>query len=163
MPMLPTIRIWAAVTIPSPTSRSSRRSVRKRSWEDVRVNALLSEAQKKQSWEKPMQEHILLINEEKQYELVPYTQIPTQDDALRAFAFERNNRSYVVYWHASGEGTIQLPFPVSVQNELFSQAKTTDTLPVSHRRYASAALPLSALCDVFRTCILQSSEDECIG
>ena len=129
-----------------------------RRWEDVRVNALLSEAQKKQIRENPMQEHILLINEEQQYELVPYAQIATAEEALRAFAFERNGRSYVVYWHAYGEGTIQLPFPVSLQDELYCQAKNTKSLPVSQRRYASAAVPLSALCDAFRTCTLQNLE-----
>lgn len=120
-----------------------------RRWEDVRTSGWLSEAQKKQIIENQLQEHILLINEQKEYELVPYAQIPTADEKLRAFGFERNGKSFVVYWHTSGEGTLKLPFPVALQDEIYSPAAQTDTLPVSHRRYASSDLPLAVLREAF--------------
>ena len=75
-----------------------------RRWEDVRLSGWLTDAQKQEIINNPMQERILLINEDRDYELVPYAQITTADETLRAFAFERNSRSYIVYWHTQGEG-----------------------------------------------------------
>ena len=120
-----------------------------RRWEEVRVNGWLTDAQKRQIIENQQQEHILLINEQKDYELVPYAQIPTSDENLRAFGFERNGKSYVVYWHTRGEGTVKLPFSVTVQDELYSPAAETDTLSVGHRCYASSDLPLAELREAF--------------
>ena len=51
------------------------------------------------------QEHILLVNEKNELELVPYDQIKNLANGnreVRAFTFRRNNESYVVYWHISG-------------------------------------------------------------
>lgn len=122
-----------------------------RRWEDVRTSNWLTDAQKKQIIDNQLQEHILLINEQKDYELVPYTQIPTADDRLRAFGFCRNGRSYVVYWHTKGEGTLTLPAAITLQDELYDTAEETDTLPVSHRRYASSEMPLAQLAELFQT------------
>lgn len=122
-----------------------------RRWEDVYSSGWLTEEQKRQIVENQNQEHILLVNEEKGYELVPYTQIPTADECLRAFCFERNGRSYVVYWHTKGEGTLKLPTAVTVQDELYAPVQETDTLPVSHRRYASSTMPLAQLTELFQT------------
>ena len=127
-----------------------------RRWEDVRISGWLTEAQKKQIIENQLQEHILLINEQKEYELVPYAQIPTADQNLRAFAFERNNKRYVVYWHTAGEGTIKLPFPVTLQDELYAPGIEADTLPVSHRRYVSTSLPLAQLTEAFSNANLKN-------
>ena len=120
-----------------------------RRWEDVRVSGWLTEAQKQQIIDNQLQEHILLVNEQKAYELVPYAQIPTADERLRAFGFERNGRSYVVYWHTKGESTLTLPAAVTLQDELYEPAKETDTLPVSRRRYASSEMPLEQLTKLF--------------
>ena len=127
-----------------------------RRWEDVRLSGWLTDAQKKEIIENQLQERILLINEQKEYELVPYAQIPTADGNLRAFGFERMGRSYVVYWHTSGEGTMKLPFPVAVQDELYLPATGTDTLAVSHRRYASSDLPLAELTAAFAQATLEN-------
>ena len=116
-----------------------------RRWEDVRTSGWLTEEQKREIIENQMQEHILLINEEKNYELVPYAQIPTADETLRAFGFAQNGRSFVVYWHTGGEGTVKLPFSVTLQEELYAPATETDTLPVSRRRYVSSDLPPAQL------------------
>lgn len=122
-----------------------------RRWEDVRTSNWLNEAQKKQIIDNQQQEHILLINEQKDYELVPYTQIPTADDRLRAFGFCRNGRSYVVYWHTKGEGTLTLPAAITLQDELYEPAKETTVLPVGRRRYASSEIPLEQLTELFQT------------
>ena len=116
-----------------------------RRWEDVRLSGWLTEEQKREIIENQLQEHILLINEQKEYELVPYAQIPTADEHLRAFGFERNGKSYVVYWHTAGEGKLTLPFPVALQEELYAPMEETATLPISHRRYVSSDLPLAQL------------------
>ena len=126
-----------------------------RRWEDVRTTGWLTEAQKKEIIGNQLQEHILLINEQKEYELVPYAQIPTADEKLRAFGFQRNGRSYVVYWHTRGEGTVKLPFSVTLQEELYAPALDTDTLPVSHRRYVSSDLPLAELTAAFAQATLE--------
>jgi hypothetical protein len=58
------------------------------------------------------QEHTLLIDEHGQFELVPYRQIDKaggQERPVRAFVFERGGRIYVVYWHMSGEASMELP------------------------------------------------------
>ena len=109
-----------------------------RRWEDVRVNQLLTEDQKKAIRENQMQEHILLIDERREYEVQPYDPVATSDEKLRAYVFTRGKKTTVVYWHADGEGTLQLPMSVELQDELYGQAVTADILPVSHRRYASS-------------------------
>lgn len=120
-----------------------------RRWEDVRLSGWLTDEQKQQIIANPEQERILLINEAKEYELVDYNQIATADERLRAFGFERNGRSYVVYWHTEGAGSIKLPVPVALQKELYEQAEITDTLPVDARRYVSAEIPLEELSGYF--------------
>lgn len=126
-----------------------------RRWEDVRLSGWLTEDRKQEIIENQQQEHILLINEDKEYELVPYARIPTSDEKLRAFGFQRNGRSYVVYWHAQGNGTLTLPIPVELQDELYEAAAQTAVLPVSHRRYVSTDLPLDELCAAFASAKLQ--------
>ena len=129
-----------------------------RRWEDVRISGWLTDAQKQQIRTNPLQEHILLINEQREYELTPYTKIATADKDLQAFAFRRNDRSYVTYWHAQGEGKLELPICVSLQEELYEPAEQTCTLPVSHRRYVSSDLPLEKLQKVFETAALLSTQ-----
>lgn len=79
-----------------------------RRWEDVRQKQWLTQEQK-ELLRQSGKEYILLVNEAGEYELLPYTQIPCQDDNLRAFVFSRREQRYVVFWHASGNGTVRLP------------------------------------------------------
>lgn len=132
-----------------------------RRWEDIRLSGWLTAAQKQEIIDDPEQERILLINEAKEYELVPYTQITTADEKIRAFGFERGSRSYVVYWHTHGEGSLKLPIPVDVQDELYDPAVATDVLPISYRRYASAEMPLEELCAIFASAMLLSATKQC--
>lgn len=112
-----------------------------RRWEDVRVNQLLTLEQKRMLRENQQQEHILLINEDKEYELVPYRQLKTGDDNLRAFLFERKDLRWVVFWHTTGAGEMVLNIPdAQVRNELWEAPLTGNAVPVSRRRYLSTAL-----------------------
>lgn len=132
-----------------------------RRWEDVRAKKWLTD-EHKQMLRNLEQEHILLINENHEYELVPYNKIQgaVQDsEEISAFIFERNGACYVVYWHKWGEASIELP--VSVENlalydELDEKAITiTETggltiLPAGGRRYLKSYLSKEQLTDAFR-------------
>jgi hypothetical protein len=80
-----------------------------RRWEEVRATNWLTDAQKEEL-KNLEQEHILLINEEKAFELVPYNQIKDLPSAdISAFSFTRNGENYAVYWHHTGSGRLHLP------------------------------------------------------
>ena len=61
----------------------------------------------------------------------------------------RNGRSYAVYWHTQGEGTLKLPVPVMLQEELYTPAEETCVLPASFRRYVSCDLSMAELWEAF--------------
>lgn len=80
-------------------------------WEDVRAEGWLT-GEQKEMLRDGRQEHILLINEKKEFELVPYDQITDVAGGsreIRAFTFSRNNEQYAVYWHISGNRKLILP------------------------------------------------------
>lgn len=108
-----------------------------RRWEDVRIHDLLTPEEKKTIRENPLQEHILLLNEEKQYELVPYEQIAAKDETIRAFLFTRRGKNWVVYWHVKGEGELSLIPDAEVCEELYESPViyASGVVPASHRRY----------------------------
>ena len=120
-----------------------------RRWEEVRVQNWLTDAQKEllQDLE---QEHILLLNEQNEFELQPYQQIEeiaNGSNAVRAFIFERDGDAYVVYWHTSGSSQLKLVLDVS-NVQLFEKLSEAETvvsgekgsvvIPVSNRRYLKA-------------------------
>jgi hypothetical protein len=117
-----------------------------RRWEEVRAQNWLTDDQK-QMLRDGDQEHILLINEQKELELVPYTQIADVANGskeVRAFIFEREKVLFVVYWHISGSKKLELPLNsenVSLMEELGDvlplQSGKANILnvPVSKRRY----------------------------
>ena len=82
-----------------------------RRWEDVRTREWLSGRQKT-ALRNLDQEHMLLMDEEGALELAPYSQIEKvagQDGPARAFVFARKAKIYVVFWHMSGEGSMEIP------------------------------------------------------
>jgi hypothetical protein len=86
-----------------------------RRWEEVRVRRWLTPAQKN-ALRNLEQEHILLINEKGEFELVPYWEIEraaSGNPLVHAFVFERQSRVYVVFWHRLGEGKLRIPVPKS--------------------------------------------------
>ena len=124
-----------------------------RRWEDVRINNLLTDEQKKQIRENDRQEHILLINEDKQYEVVPYDEIPTQNSDLHAFVFQRRDHRYVVYWHGTGEGKVRIALKdAKVYNELYEAPialEDANVIPVSHRRYVCTTMSREEIVEAF--------------
>jgi hypothetical protein len=130
-----------------------------RRWEEVRVNNILTENEK-ESLKNEMQEHTLLINEKGEFELVPYKQIKNVANGnklVRAFIFERNNKTWVVYWHTSGEAKIELSVN-SDQASLFKdlgkeisvQANGNKViLPADNRRYVKFDIPRDEVLNLF--------------
>lgn len=130
-----------------------------RRWEEARVRGILSEEQKL-SLRDPYQEHILLENEEGSLELHPYQQI--EDIAggsteIRAFIFDRNKKTWVVYWHISGEDSIKLHVDIEKINlfeELGKEIPLTTKdeytiLPVGHRRYIQFSMTKEEVLTLF--------------
>ena len=121
-----------------------------RRWEEVRVQNWLTHTQK-ELLQDLQQEHILLLNEENEFELQPYQQIEhvaNGNNAVRAFVFERNGHAYVVYWHTSGASNLKLTLNKS-NVQLFEKLGVAETftasndgsilIPVSNRRYLKAS------------------------
>ncbi len=130
-----------------------------RRWEDVRRKKWLTPEQK-QSLRNADQEHILLVNENNEYELLPYDEIKgaANDEAVRAFAFERNGKAYVVCWHASGEGKLALPlvhdelvYEEEIGGEVCEIEKANDSsiISLAGRRYLSAPVSKEELVRAF--------------
>ena len=103
---------------------------------------------------------IFLINEEGNFELVQYEQINTitkENSAVRAFIFNRNNKNWVVYWHISGSGQIELPVnldKVKLYKEIGEEIKLQEntenvTVPVGDRKYLKFDLPRTEVLDLF--------------
>ena len=130
-----------------------------RRWEEARIMGFLTEAQKV-DLQNPDQEHILLLNEEGSFELHPYKQISdiaNGSNDVRAFIFNRNNETWVVYWHTSGEGSIELPVnaeKISLYEqpgkEIPLQGNNENiTIPVGNRRYIQFSLSHEEVLDLF--------------
>jgi hypothetical protein len=132
-----------------------------RRWEDVRAKNWLTDQQKLEL-QNLDQEHILLINENGDYELVPYDQIrgaANDSEDLLAFIFEREDQRYVVYWHKSGSGSLELPLDagdITLEKELggepisFSANGDQVTIPVGGRCYLRSGLPREELIKAFQ-------------
>lgn len=132
-----------------------------RRWEEVRARHWLTDQQKRQLRGNLDQEHILLINEQKQFELVPDQEIPNPPGGklVRAFSFERAGKHYIVYWHVSGEAFLELPVKqsdVRLLEEIGQPGKaaaaaTGMRVPVGKRRYLeSSTLDLQTLIKAFQ-------------
>ena len=131
-----------------------------RRWEDVREQKWLTDEQKEMLKDLD-QEHILLIDENKEFELQPYWQIKSAakgNPAVRAFILERKGGRCVVYWHTSGEGTLRLPAAascVSLRKELYEEALPVQEeagsilIPAGCRRYLTSSLSMEELTAAF--------------
>jgi hypothetical protein len=120
-----------------------------RRWEDVRAQGWLK-AEHRMELRNLKQEHTLLINERKEFELAPCKQIEMvagTDQPGRAFIFERGGKVYVTYWHTSGEATLELPLVtkhVQLMKELGEPQQVRANggvlrLPLGERRYLECA------------------------
>jgi hypothetical protein len=136
-----------------------------RRWEEVRVTGFLSKEQK-DCLKDLDQEHILLINEEGDFELVPYKQITNiagGNNDIRAFVFSRKNKPWVVYWHVSGEGNMKLdtkPDNIELFKEIGESIPVVDSqnktiIPVGDRRYIQFNLSQEEVIDLFSKAEIQ--------
>jgi len=132
-----------------------------RRWEEVRARKWLTQEQKKQLRGNLEQEHILLVNEQKEMELVPYREIPDLpgESQVRAFSFERAGKRYIVYWHVSGDGFLELPARHGTLKLLEELGQPADTeaagggirIPVGKRRFLeTSTLDQPALVQLFQ-------------
>ena len=128
-----------------------------RRWEDVREKNWLTTEQKLILRDTET-EFTLLINEDGEYELVPYYEIKTKDEAVSAFSFERKGRSYVVCWHKKGEGTLTLPVSknsIICEKDLGGEIIEIDgddktaIIPISGKMYLSSDMSIEKLRKVF--------------
>ena len=126
-----------------------------RRWEDVRAKGWLTDAHK-QALRDPNTEHILLVGETGDYELVPYRKVAAAggDDQVSAFVFERKGCSWCVCWHTTGEGKLFLPLKAeqfTYSDEIGSEVITPEIaedgvlLPLSRRRYIQTTGTMEAL------------------
>ena len=126
-----------------------------RRWEDVRERDWLTEEQKEMMHSTT--EHILLVNESGEYELVPYYQVEGTPEGLYAFTFTRADKNYAVYWYQGEDKEIALPLADVLVEEALGGTVTAQreengctVLPASHRRYLSTAASPEAIADAFR-------------
>lgn len=125
-----------------------------RRWADVRRTGKLTQVHM-DMLKDTAQEHTLLIDESGEYELVPYWQIPCGAEGVRAFFFERKGKSYVTFWHESGEGKMKLHLPAEAvwQQDIGKETKSlpagSTVLEVGNKCYLSAAVSKEELCKAF--------------
>lgn len=128
-----------------------------RRWEDVKLTGWLSDDQRKELKQLD-QEHHLIIDENGEYELVPYNEIKCAQKNLAAFAFARNGKSYVTYWHKSGSGKLFLPLDEkdTVVFRSFGEAAIETEkaeggiiVPCDNRAYIETSVSQEALVKIF--------------
>ncbi len=129
-------------------------------WEDIKGKKWLTQEQK-EMLKDPNQEHILLVNEKGEYELVPYFCIKNAakgNNLLSAFYFERLGKTYVVCWHTEGSGNLLLPletdsfvYEEQLGGEQVKVEKTKEgvIIPVAGRKYFSSDAPKEKLIEAF--------------
>lgn len=138
-----------------------------RRWEDVRAKKWLT-AEQKLALQNLEQEHILLINEENDYELVPYDPIPAAaggSGEISAYCFTRKGENWVVFWHRTGQSSLELPLDaqhVALHKAIggeplpFATGASSVTLPVGGRCYLRSDLSRDQLIEAFAKAQLQS-------
>jgi len=119
-----------------------------RRWEDVRKKNWLTNAQR-EKLKYLEKEHILLINEKKEYELAEYRTVKTNSLQIKAFTFTTSGNAYAVLWHVSDKGQLKIQAPIgsiAYYEELYQDAlidhndKEMVILLVEGRRYIKASL-----------------------
>ena len=140
------ISVWSDLKAFESYSRTRDNLEVVRRWEEVRAKHWLTEEQKKML-QNVHQEHHLLINEQNQFELVPYDQIldvAGGSKEVRAFIFQRQKEYYVVYWHISGDKKLELSLSakdITLYEELGqsvaipSSTNNKTVVPVGNRHY----------------------------
>ena len=133
-----------------------------RRWEDVRRLDWLTDEHKEMLRDEKT-EYTLLINENGEYELVPYYQIEIEDKNVTAFSFERAGKSYVTYWHNYCEGTLQIQLDADVKLErdlgkeeiAFTKSVTKLVIPAKEKCYISANCDVEKLREALKNAIIK--------
>ena len=82
---------------------------------------------------------------------------------MLAFILERNNERYVVYWHTTGNGTLDLPLnpqDVTLEKEQggepvpFAAGNSSISVRVADRCYLKSSLTRQQLIDAFKKAVL---------
>ena len=132
-------RFYTALPHSAAGARSTDNYEVLRRWENVREQRLLTDEQLL-ALRDPDTEYTLLINEDGQYELVRYYPLNTPDHII-AYTFDRRGRTYVVYWHPSGEDNLQLPQEIDdlrCEKTLGLPLTTAENqVPLSDKHYVS--------------------------
>ena len=133
-------------------------------WEDVRRKNWLTPEQKEEL-RNTDHEHILLVNENGEYELTRYEEVKDAaggNEEIKAFVFERGGAAYAVIWHKSSEANLT----VNTNGKTFTYEKTLGdkmlvtsdkeaTLEVSGRKYLHADISLDEMREVLKTAIVK--------
>lgn len=132
-------RFYTALPAFAPGARSADNYEVLRRWEDVRERQLFTDEQLL-ALRDPESEYTLLVDEDGNYELTRYYPLNTSGDII-AYTFDRKGRTYVVYWHASDKGTLNLPPEIDdlrCEKQLGTPlAITGHCIPVGDKHYVS--------------------------
>lgn len=131
-----------------------------RRWEEARNSNFFTAAQKT-DLQDLNQEHILLIDEAGRFEIQRYEKIEViagGDSKIQAFIFRRSGKTWVVYWHTSGHGNVELDissdkadlFKEPGKRLAFKKTKNTIIIPASERRYLELDLSEAEVSSAFR-------------
>jgi hypothetical protein len=129
-----------------------------RRWEDCRINNLLCD--KKELISTPDKEFTLLIGKGGEYILAEYEEIKGTPDGLRAFYFELDGKSNVVFWGSNGDAGYALSLDadsITVRDEyagsLIPTEKTENgvVLVAENKKYLSSNLSKDELVSAFQS------------
>ena len=125
-----------------------------RRWEYARKNNILTK-EEKDMLKIGGTEHTLLINEEGEYELVPYFEVKgafSGAENLWAFVFERRGKSYALVWHNTGSAKVKIDladakYERDLGKELLTVEKSGDSIVIelSDSAYLSADISLEEM------------------
>lgn len=117
-----------------------------RMWEEARANGFITERDRNKL-KNVNQEHILIKNELNEYELIPYKKVQNvskNSTDAQAFIFNREGKTWLVYWHANGEAKLEIPVlhnklllyeSINEPSSLLIKNEKSCTVPIGHRRY----------------------------
>ena len=129
-----------------------------RRWEDCRINNLLSD--KKELISTPDKEFTLLIGKDGEYILAEYEEIKGTPEGLRAFYFELDGKSNVVFWGSKGDASYALSLDeskITVRDEYVGSVIPTEktengvVLVAENKKYLSSSLSKDELVLAFQS------------
>ena len=139
-----------------------------RRWGDCRRRGLF-----KDEWRPRLknyaQEHHLVLDAQGDYDLVDYFPLVVGNGQtpVRAFVFTKDNATWVVYWHGSGEGQLRLPIKAGAaalyddfagKAVAFKQDGASIVVPATKRLYLKTTLARDAVEQAFATAALLPPE-----